>query len=44
MLAYKTFRYPGLMNALKTDWGGGAFAEVETGGLINTGEEVFWAA
>jgi MOSC domain-containing protein YiiM len=35
---------PGLQEALRTDWGGGAFAQVITGGPIRVGDSVTWEA
>ena len=34
--------HPGLQAALSPHWGGGAFAEVVTGGEIRVGDEVSW--
>ncbi len=34
--------FPGLREAMKSDWGGGAFAEVIVGGEINKGDSVEW--
>ena len=33
-------QHPGLMNALKADWGGGAYVTVLDAGTINVGDEV----
>jgi MOSC domain-containing protein YiiM len=35
---------PGLRRAMKSDWGGGAFAEVLDDGEISVGEPVEWTA
>jgi MOSC domain-containing protein YiiM len=34
--------YPGLQEALRPDWGGGAFGEVLDGGAIAVGDAVAW--
>ena len=34
--------HAGLRAALKTDWGGGAYAEVLDDGEISVGDEVCW--
>lgn len=34
--------YPGLQEALKPNWGGGAYAEVLEGGPIRLGDSVYW--
>jgi hypothetical protein len=33
---------PGLREAMKADWGGGAFGEILAGGQINVGDDVYW--
>ena len=33
---------PGLRAAMRRPWGGGAFAEILTGGTINVGDEICW--
>ncbi len=33
---------PGLQAAMRPDWGGGVFAQVLSGGVINIGDEVIW--
>lgn len=35
-------KFPGLKNALKPDWNGGAHGRVLTGGKIRVGDEVGW--
>lgn len=35
--------HPGLQEALRANWGGGAFAQVVVGGTIRVGDEVRWA-
>jgi MOSC domain-containing protein YiiM len=34
--------HPGLQAAMEPDWGGGAFAEVVTGGEVRVGDPVGW--
>ena len=34
--------HAGLQEAMKTRWGGGAWAQVEQGGTIGLGDEVEW--
>ena len=34
---------PGLKDALWPDWGGGAYAQVVDGGIVQLGDEVRWA-
>ena len=36
--------FPGLQNAMRDRWGGGAFAEVVEGGEIGVGDDVRWDA
>ena len=36
--------HPGLQAALRPDWGGGAFAQVLTGGAIRVGDRLSWEA
>ena len=33
---------PGLQEALRSDWGGGVFAQVVSGAVINVGDPVTW--
>ena len=33
---------PGLQAAMRPDWGGGVFAQVLSGGVINLGDDVDW--
>ncbi|MCB1022860.1 MAG: MOSC domain-containing protein [Acidobacteria bacterium] len=35
-------KLPGLKDALKPDWNGGAFGSVLDGGKINIGDKVYW--
>ena len=35
---------PGLRAAMRPDWGGGAFAQVLTGGVVRVGDPVAWEA
>jgi MOSC domain-containing protein YiiM len=34
--------HPGLQAVMRADWGGGAWAQVETGGTLHVGDEVEW--
>jgi MOSC domain-containing protein YiiM len=34
--------FPGLQNAMRPNWGGGAFAEVIVGGTIQVGDPIAW--
>ena len=33
---------PGLQELMRTDWGGGAFAQVITGGMVRVGDSAVW--
>ena len=35
-------QHPGLQDALRSRWGGGAFGTVERGGTIRVGDPVDW--
>jgi MOSC domain-containing protein YiiM len=34
--------WPGLQNAMRPDWGGGAFAQILSPGRIHVGDVVLW--
>jgi MOSC domain-containing protein YiiM len=34
--------HPGLQEVMRADWGGGAWAQVETGGTLHVGDTVEW--